>query len=142
MTTRRREDRGLAVLEFALIAPMLIALVLGAVEFGERYRMKAVYGNAAQVAARSYSLTNDASAATTAAHDAGVPSSVTPTYAFKFDSGASASSCTPAADGTQPSVTVTITRTDIPAVTTMAAVIPGAGNTYSITRTAVARCQA
>lgn len=141
MTTRRRTDRGIATLEFAFIVPMLLALVLGAVEFGERYRVNAMYGNAAQVAARSYSLDNSASSATAAARSAGVPSSVTPTYSFAFDSGASAGSCSPAADGTYPNVTVTITRTNIPAITSMAAVIPGAGNTYSITGRAVARCQ-
>lgn len=142
MTTRHRGDRGLAVLEFALIAPMLIALVLGAVEFGERYRMKAMYGNAAQVAARSYSVTNSASSATAAARNAGLPSSVTPSYSFTFDSGSSAASCLPAADGTYPNVTVTVTRASIPAVTSMATVIPGAGSTYTITGKAVTRCQA
>lgn len=142
MTSRRRGDRGLAVLEFALIAPILIALVLGAVEYGERYRMNAMYGSAAQVAARSYALTNDSGSATAAARNAGIPSSVTPTYSFTFDNGSSASGCLPAADGTYPNVTVTVTRTDIPAVTTMATVIPGAGSTYSITGKAVARCQA
>ena len=124
-----------------MIAPLLLALVLGAVEFGERYRTKAMYGNAAQVAARSYSLTNNAGSATAAARSAGLPTSVTPSYSFAFDSGASAASCLPAADGTYPNVTVIVTRTGIPAVTTMSTVI-GAGSTYSITGKAVARCQA
>lgn len=141
MTRQHRDDRGIAALEFALIAPILLALVLGAVEYGERYQMKAMYGTAAQVAARSYSLTNSAGSATAAARSAGIPSSVTPSYSFAYDSGASAASCSPAADGTYPNVTVTITRTDIPAVTTMSTVIPGAGSTYSITGKAVARCQ-
>lgn len=129
-------------MEFALIAPLLIGLVLGAVEFGERYRETAMYGNAAEVAARSYSLSDDAGQATAAARSAGIPSTVTPSYSFRFDSGVSASSCQPAADGSYPNVTVLITRTGIPAVTSMATVIPGAGSTYSITRRAVARCQA
>lgn len=140
MTTRHRGDRGIAALEFALIAPMLLALILGTVEFGERYRQKAEFTGAAQVAARSYALNNSASLATAAAGNAGVPSSVTPTYSFAFDNGSSASSCSPASDGTYPTVTVVVTQGSIPAVTTMAAVIPGVGSTYSITGKAVARC--
>ncbi len=91
MTRQRRDSRGIAALEFALIVPLLLALVLGAVEFGERYRVKAGYNGAAQVAARSYALTNSASSATAAARNADIPSSVTPTYSFVFDNGSSAS---------------------------------------------------
>ena len=140
MTSRRRGERGIAALEFALIAPLLLGLVLGAIEFGERYSTRASYNNAALVAARSYALSNSSSAATAAARNAGIPSSVTPTFAFAFDGGGSASSCSPASDGTYPNVTVTLTRTGIPAPTPVAGLLPGASATYTATGRAVVRC--
>ena len=119
---------------------MLLGLILGAIEFGQRYKTGATYNNAALVAARSYALNNSAGTATNAARNAGIPSSVTPTYAFKFDSGASATSCTAASDGTYPSVTATISRSGIAALTVVPSLLPGIGSTWTASGKAVVRC--
>lgn len=140
LTSRTRAERGVAAVEFALVAPLLIGLVLGAIDFGERYRTTATYNNAALVSARSYALSNSASAATSAAHNAGVPSSVAPTYSFRFDDGAAAASCSPNSSGSYPNVTVVVRRTSIPSPTPVSSFIPGAGSTYTATGTAVVRC--
>jgi Flp pilus assembly protein TadG len=128
--------------EFAFIAPLLLGLIMGAIEFGDRYKNTAMYNNAALVAARSYSFSDSSATATAAARNAGIPPSVTPTYSFKFDSGSSASNCSPASDGTYPNVTVTIRRTGIPAVTPLPSLLPGMASTFSLTGKAVARCAA
>jgi Flp pilus assembly protein TadG len=135
-----RGQRGIVAVEFAFIAPLLLALIMGAVEFGDRYKTTATYNNAALVAARSYSISNNAATATAAARNAGVPTSVSPTYAFMFDDGSTAASCAEASDGRYPNVTVTIRRTGIPAVTPLPALLPGVPSTFSITGKAVARC--
>lgn len=139
MTNRVRENRGIVAVEFAFIAPLLLALILGAVEFGDRYKNAAVYNNAALVAARSYSLSNSSAAATTAGRNAGVPSSATFSYSFTAGGGGQ---CAPASDGTYANVTVTILRTNVPAVTPLPAMMPGVPSTFSLTGKAVARCAA
>lgn len=129
-------------MEFALIAPLLLALIMGVIEYGDRFRNTATYDNAALVAARSYSISDTAGTATSAARNAGIPASVTPTYSFTFDDGSPASSCMPASDGTYPNVTVTISRTGVPAVTPLPQLLPGIASTFTITGKAVARCAA
>jgi Flp pilus assembly protein TadG len=54
--TRRRTQRGSAAVEFALIAPLLIILALGVIDFGLYINEAAVVGNAAREGARAGSL--------------------------------------------------------------------------------------
>lgn len=65
MRTSRGSDRGVAAVEFALIVPVLMAIIIGTVEFGYRYQQNIEYTNAAMQAARLMSIDNDQTAATT-----------------------------------------------------------------------------
>ena len=64
MRSTSRSDDGATAVEFALIVPVLMAIVIGTVEFGYRYQQNIEYTNAAMQAARSMSIKNDVAAAT------------------------------------------------------------------------------
>jgi len=57
--SRRARERGVAAVEFALIVPVLMSIVIGIVEFGWAWNYRTQLNNATQVAARSYSLDRD-----------------------------------------------------------------------------------
>ncbi len=86
-------------MEFALIAPLLILLVFGTVEFGWFFFTKANVANAAREGAREMAISGDAAAAIAKAVNAAGTTSVDPASV-----GVSPSSCSPGDD-----VTVTIT---------------------------------
>jgi Flp pilus assembly protein TadG len=67
---RLREDRGAVAVEFALVLPMLVALLLGIMEFGLMYNGQISVTSAAREAARTMAVTNDAAAARNAARAA------------------------------------------------------------------------
>ncbi|WP_249335985.1 TadE/TadG family type IV pilus assembly protein [Sinomonas gamaensis] len=67
--------------EFAIIAPLLLALLVGIVEFSRIYNAQILITNAAREAARTMAITNDSSAATTAASQVASPYSITVTFA-------------------------------------------------------------
>jgi Flp pilus assembly protein TadG len=54
-----RSERGAAAVEFALVVPILLALVLGIVEFGRAYNIQISLTHAAREAARSMAINND-----------------------------------------------------------------------------------
>lgn len=124
------DDRGIAVLEFALIAPVLLLLILGIVDFGDRYKSAAEYNNAAFAAARSMTIENNPAKARAAAVGAGMPSTLTPivTYTPGY------TTCAQASDGSFGNVTVMITN---PAKATVTQFF---GTSYTVTGKAVARC--
>lgn len=93
-------ERGAAVVEFAIIVPLLLMLILGLVEYGFRYQRAAVLNNASFIASRQLSIHKTPSEARAAAVDAGMPNSAT------FDPGPG-TDCTPGAN-----VTVTITSVE------------------------------
>jgi Flp pilus assembly protein TadG len=102
--TSTRGERGAAAVEFALVVPLLLVLVLGIAEFGRAYTISTTLSNAARVGARTMALENSTGAARTAAQGAatGVALStgqitVTP------------SSCPTPSTGSTTLVTVTIT---------------------------------
>lgn len=80
----RDSDRGAAVIEFALVLPLLMMLVFGVVQFGLLYnRQQALHASAregARVAALPSATLTDISARATAALD-GIPMEGTPTIA-------------------------------------------------------------
>jgi Flp pilus assembly protein TadG len=60
-------DRGSATVEFALLAPVLILLLLGIMEFGRAYNAQISLTNAAREAVRVMAITNDSTTASAAA---------------------------------------------------------------------------
>jgi len=67
---RLRTEGGAVAVEFALVLPMLVALLLGIMEFGLMYNGQVSVTNAAREAARTMAVTNDPAAARTAARAA------------------------------------------------------------------------
>ncbi|RZU66668.1 TadE-like protein [Microterricola gilva] len=63
----RRDERGAAAIEFALILPILLVLVLGIVEFGRAYNVQISLSNAAREGARSMAIHNSVTDARAAA---------------------------------------------------------------------------
>jgi Flp pilus assembly protein TadG len=62
----RRSDRGAAAVEFAMVAPLLLMLVFGIVDFGMLIQTKTSIGNAAYEGARNGSISHSEAAIDTA----------------------------------------------------------------------------
>ncbi len=84
---RRSDERGAAAVEFALVLPLLLLLLVGVAEFGRAYNVQTRVSNAAREGVRVMALKNDVSATRTAAKAAAgsIPLteaniSVTPTH--------------------------------------------------------------
>lgn len=56
-------DRGAAAVEFALVIPILLLLVIGILEFGRAYHVQTTLSNAARDGVRVMALQDNASAA-------------------------------------------------------------------------------
>lgn len=96
-------ERGTAIVEFALVLPILVMLVFGIIEFGRGYNAKITVTHAAREGARVLALTADPVAAeaavvgaatsldsasvvvTSSACTPGTPASVTVEYPFSYD---------------------------------------------------------
>jgi len=65
-----REQRGASVVEFALVLPLLIALVIGIAEFGHAFQVKSTLSAAARESARTMALQNNAAQARVTARSA------------------------------------------------------------------------
>ncbi|MGP0224887.1 MULTISPECIES: TadE/TadG family type IV pilus assembly protein [unclassified Paenarthrobacter] len=99
----RASERGAVAVEFALLAPVLVLLVLGIMEFGRAYNAQVSLSNAAREGVRVMAISNDVTAARTAAKNAAVslnPKLLDTNFTF------SAPSC---ASGMQMSVTIKYT---------------------------------
>lgn len=70
MHTRLRDERGANAVEFAMIVPLLLLLVLGIAEFGHAFQVQGTLSAAAREGARVMALQNDPAAARTAVRDA------------------------------------------------------------------------
>ncbi|MGY1987259.1 TadE/TadG family type IV pilus assembly protein [Blastococcus sp. SYSU DS0669] len=71
MTTRLlRDDRGASAVEFGLIVPLLVVLVLGIAEFGHAFQVQGTLSAAAREGARAMALQNDQTIARAAVLDA------------------------------------------------------------------------
>ena len=70
-------DRGAAAVEFALVAPLLLALIAGIAEFGRAYYLQTTLAGSAREAVRVVALKNDSAAARTAARGAAAPLALT-----------------------------------------------------------------
>jgi Flp pilus assembly protein TadG len=70
MRERLRVERGASVVEFALIVPLLIVLVLGIIEFGHAFQVQGTLSAAAREGARVMALQSNPAAARTAVRGA------------------------------------------------------------------------
>jgi Flp pilus assembly protein TadG len=70
MPGRLRGERGASAVEFALIVPLLVLLVLGIAEFGHAFQVQGTLSAAAREGARAMALQNDPAAARPAARNA------------------------------------------------------------------------
>jgi len=68
--TSRRGERGAAAVEFALVVPLLLLLVVGIAQFGRAYNISTTLSAAAREGARAMALQNSTTAARTAAQTA------------------------------------------------------------------------
>jgi Flp pilus assembly protein TadG len=111
-----RSERGAAAVEFAIVIPLLLLLLIGIAEFGRVFYMQNSITNAARVAARTMAV--EASTATTAAaiatavsdaKNAAVDASVVSPAVTTAQVAISPGSCVPPASGQAVYVTVTIT---------------------------------
>ncbi len=59
----RRSERGASAVEFAMILPILIVLVVGIAEFGRAFQVKSTLAAAAREGVRTMALQNNQSAA-------------------------------------------------------------------------------
>ncbi|MCM3484471.1 TadE/TadG family type IV pilus assembly protein [Kocuria rosea] len=94
-----RSERGAAAVEFALVVPILLALLLGIIEFGRAYNAQISLTHAAREAARTMAITNVWTDAVT--HGVGAAPSL------DLESGDFAPSLTTCTPGQQIQVTVT-----------------------------------
>ncbi|GAB3350947.1 TadE/TadG family type IV pilus assembly protein [Modestobacter lapidis] len=67
---RLHGERGASAVEFALIVPLLIVLVLGIAEFGHAFSVQGTLSSAAREGARAMALQNDQAAAKAAVRTA------------------------------------------------------------------------
>jgi Flp pilus assembly protein TadG len=116
------KERGAAMVEFALILPLLLVLILGLIEFGYRYERAARLNNAAFVAAREISIHKDDYDAVARNADPAMPGSATIT-ADKTGAGC-----------TSGNVTVLITSTETSPTKFFG------GSTFVVRAKGVARC--
>ena len=69
---REGRERGAVAVEFALLAPVLIMLLLGIMEFGRAYNAQITLSSAAREGVRVMAIGNNPTAARTAAKNAAV----------------------------------------------------------------------
>ena len=67
MSINRRSEGGAAIVEFAIILPLLLVLVFGIIEFGRAFNANISLTHAAREGAREYAITQDSSAGISAA---------------------------------------------------------------------------
>jgi Flp pilus assembly protein TadG len=96
-----RREHGAVAVEFALMAPILLALLAGIVEFAHALNLQISVTQAAREAAREMAITNNQDDAETAAAN-GAPGLDTSTFSYAF---------TPAACTDDGTVTVEVTYT-------------------------------
>lgn len=68
----KASERGAVAVEFALLAPILIMILLGIMEFGRAYNVQISLTNAAREGVRAMAINNDQVAARAAAKNAAV----------------------------------------------------------------------
>lgn len=93
----KASERGAVAVEFAILAPVLIMILMGIMEFGRAYNAQISLTNAAREGVRVMAITNNQASAQTAARNAAVtlnPGLLDPNITF------STPTCTPNAQMT------------------------------------------
>lgn len=99
------KERGAVAVEFAIIAPILVLLLMGIIEYGRAYNAQVSLTNAAREGVRVMAVNNNLVTARTATKNAGV--SLTPALTdsnIAFSASNGTGTCTP---GAQMTVTIT-----------------------------------
>ncbi|MEO5313330.1 pilus assembly protein [Pseudarthrobacter sp. CC12] len=104
---KRDSERGAAAVEFAILLPLLLTLVLGTIEFGRVYNAQLTLTNAAREGVRVMAINNNPTAAATAVQSAAASLSST------IPSSAVTVSPTACSTGIQVTVTVKYTVSSI-----------------------------
>lgn len=118
----RASERGAVAVEFAILLPLLLMLVLGTIEFGRAYNAQITLTNAARDGVRVMSITGKPADAKTAAQSAAAPVGSIPVGDIKVSVGPSGTEvCT-----TQAQVTLTVNYT-LSTITGMAGPFPMKG---------------
>lgn len=120
---RTDHSRGAVAVEFALVAPILLALVAGIVEFSYAYNQQISVTQAAREAARTMAIENDPTTAELAAA-AGAPGLNAGAFEYTY----SQASCT---DGSNMTVTITYPAATLTGIF---------GRTVTLTGTGAMRC--
>ncbi|MGY3564733.1 TadE/TadG family type IV pilus assembly protein [Sinomonas sp. RB5] len=110
MRTSDRE-RGAAAVEFALVLPVLILLVLGIVDFGRVFNAQQTLTFAARAGARAMVLQNSTSAAITAAQNGASTLGTLPASAFTISPSACPAPGQTPAGTVPPTITFTVNYT-------------------------------
>ncbi|SKB08547.1 TadE family protein [Aeromicrobium choanae] len=97
--SRRERERGVAAVEFALVVPILMTIIIGIVEFGMAFNYRTQLNNATQIAARNYTIDRNWAAAR--ANVTGLAPTANLTKSID---------CTPATVGSAVTVTSTVVR--------------------------------
>jgi Flp pilus assembly protein TadG len=137
---RHRHDRGAAAVEFALILPLLVLLVMGIAEFGRAYHVQTTVSGAAREGVRVMALTNDQTRARTAAKSAA--STLNPaltdsqiTFVVRdLQTGTTHTNC-----GRNRHVTTTVTY-PVAFITGLPSLVPGFPSSLTITGKGTMRC--
>lgn len=122
-SSKNERARGAVAVEFALVAPILLALVAGIVEFAHAYNLQISVTQAAREAAREMAIENDQGDAQLAAA-AGAPGLNTAAFVYAFTPAA----CT---DGANATVNITYTANTLTGLF---------GSTVTLTGVGAMRC--
>jgi Flp pilus assembly protein TadG len=110
-TQHRTPDRGAAAVEFALVVPILLLLLVGILGFGHAYHVQTVVGNAARDGVRVLSLSN-ADDAASQAQDVAIASALPSVELTADQVTVTPSTCDTSGGGAPETARVTITLDD------------------------------
>ena len=107
-----REERGAAAVEFALVAPLLLSIIMGIVEFGVAINYKSQLNNVTSIAARDYGVYGNKTQAEAIINSV-ANASGTSAKTFRYSIEGVTGECTAANSGKPITLTVTLKRTTI-----------------------------
>lgn len=107
----RKRDRGASAVEFALVIPLLFALLMGILAFGYAFHVQSVLSNSARDAVRVMALSNVSEIANPedAAREAAISSAKPSVNLADAQFEITPTTCEPSAESASETATVTIT---------------------------------